>query len=132
MRTPALDLDCVYGRGPALDPFLYRFPTGGLPPTAVKLQLGRNQPTSAGGPLTAGGTAASRSTFDVPRVLSGTQTVVSAPDSTFTAIIGDPRNDENLIVSQLHHAMLRFHNQVVDLLVTAFFSGDIFAEAKKS
>ena len=131
MRTPALDLDSVYGRGPALDPFLYRFPTGGLPPTAVKLQIGRNQPTSSGGPLTAGGTAAVPVTFDVPRVLSGTQTVVSAPDSTFTAIIGDPRNDENLIVSQLHHAMLRFHNQVVDLLVTAFFSGDIFAEAKK-
>ena len=27
MRTPALDLDGVYGRGPALDPFLYRFPS---------------------------------------------------------------------------------------------------------
>ena len=27
--------------------------------------------------------------------------------------------------------MLKFHNQVVDLLVTAAFSGDIFAEAKK-
>ena len=40
MRTPALDLDSVYGRGPALDPFLYRFPTGGHPPTAVKMQLG--------------------------------------------------------------------------------------------
>jgi hypothetical protein len=133
MRTPALDLDSVYGRGPALDPFLYRFPSGGdgLPPTAVKLQIGRNQPSGPGGPLTAGAATAIPVTFDVPRVLSGTQTVVTAPDSTFTAIIGDPRNDENLIVSQLHHAMLRFHNRVGDLLVTAFFSGDIFAEAKK-
>jgi Animal haem peroxidase len=30
------------------------------------------------------------------------------------AIIGDPRNDENLIVSQLQVAMIRFHNAVVD------------------
>ena len=134
MRLPALDLDSVYGRGPALEPYLYRFPSGGdgLPPTAVKLQIGRNQPTTEGGPLTVAATAAVPVTFDVPRVLSGTQTTVfPVPDSTFTAIIGDPRNDENLIVSQLHHAMLRFHNRVVDLLVTAFFPNDIFAEAKK-
>lgn len=31
-----------------------------------------------------------------------------------TAIIGDPRNDENLIVSQLHLAFLKFHNRVLD------------------
>ena len=29
------------------------------------------------------------------------------------ALIGDPRNDENLIVSQLHGVFLRFHNQMV-------------------
>lgn len=32
------------------------------------------------------------------------------------AIIGDPRNDENLIVSQLHLALIKFHNAVVDLV----------------
>ena len=46
-------------------------------------------------------------------------------------MIGDPRNDENLIIAQFHHAMLRFHNQVVELLLAASFAGDIFAEAKK-
>jgi hypothetical protein len=45
--------------------------------------------------------------------------------------VGDPRNDENLIVSQFHHAMLAFHNKVVELLLTAAFPGDIFAEAKR-
>ena len=35
------------------------------------------------------------------------------------ALIGDPRNDENLIVSQLHQLMLRFHNKVVDELAGA-------------
>ncbi|MGH1558086.1 peroxidase family protein [Caulobacter segnis] len=32
------------------------------------------------------------------------------------AFIGDGRNDENLVVAQLHTAMLRFHNAVVDAL----------------
>jgi len=133
MRTPALDLDAVYGRGPALDPYLYRFPSGGdgLPPTAVKMQLGRNRSAGTGGPLDSNGLAATPVTFDVPRVFSATDTTVNTPDSTFTAVIGDPRNDENVIVSQLHHAMLRFHNRVVDLLVTAAFPDDIFTEAKK-
>ncbi len=31
-----------------------------------------------------------------------------------TALLGDPRNDENLLVSQLHVAFLRFHNAVAD------------------
>src|SRR5215207_10150579 len=30
------------------------------------------------------------------------------------AIIGDPRNDENLIVVQFHKAVAQFHNQIVD------------------
>jgi hypothetical protein len=131
MRSPALDLDNVYGRGPALDPFLYKFPGAGEPPTAVKMALGQNRSTGPGGPLDGTGAVATPVNFDVPRVLNGTNTAVTEGDSTFTAIIGDPRNDENLIVSQLHHAMLKFHNRVVDLLVTAAFPGDIFAEAKK-
>ncbi len=31
------------------------------------------------------------------------------------AVIGDPRNDENLLVAQLHLAFLRFHNRVMDM-----------------
>jgi hypothetical protein len=30
------------------------------------------------------------------------------------ALIGDPRNDENMIVSQLHLAFLQYHNRIVD------------------
>jgi hypothetical protein len=131
MRTPSLDLDSVYGRGPALDPFLYRFPTGATPPTAVKFQVGRNRDFGPGGAPNAANALVIPVNFDVPRVLSGTDTGVTPADSSFTAIIGDPRNDENVIVSQFHHAMLRFHNQVVDLLITAAFAGDIFTEARK-
>jgi hypothetical protein len=36
------------------------------------------------------------------------------------AIIGDPRNDENLAVAQTHVAFLRFHNAVVDYLIKNF------------
>lgn len=31
-----------------------------------------------------------------------------------TALIGDPRNDENLLLAQLHLAFVKFHNAVVD------------------
>ena len=121
MRSPALDLDSVYGRGPGLDPFLYVFPASG-PPTAIKLQTGTNTNVGPGGPSSNGspGGMVTQTTFDVPRV-----------PGTNTAVIGDPRNDENLLVVQLHHAMLRFHNAVVDLLLSASFSGDIYAEAKR-
>jgi hypothetical protein len=121
MRTPGLDLDSVYSRGPGLDPFLYVFPSSG-PTTAIKFQLGSNTNVGPGGPSNNGTPSGmvTPSSFDVPRTAG-----------TLTAIVGDPRNDENLIVVQFHHAMLRFHNAVVDLLVTAGFAGDIFAEAKR-
>jgi len=121
MRSPSLDLDSLYGRGPGLDPFLYSFPSAG-PSTAIKFQLGNNTNVGPGGPSNTGtpGGMVAQTNFDVPRI-----------PGTNTAVIGDPRNDENLIVVQFHHAMLRFHNAVVDLLLAASFAGDIFGEAKR-
>jgi Animal haem peroxidase len=129
MRTPSLDLDSVYGRGPALDPYLYAFPTVG-PDTAIKLQLGSNRNTGPGGPAGSAGTGAAmqvQTDFDVPRM----HNFLNPGASSNTAVIGDPRNDENLIVSQFQQTMLRFHNRIVDLLVLAGFTGDIFVEARK-
>ena len=83
-RTPRFDLDSLYGRGPADQPFLYE-------PGGVKLRLG--EPRSAN-PEVAGP--------DLQR------------NADERALIGDPRNDENLIVSQLQVAMIKFHNKVVD------------------
>jgi Animal haem peroxidase len=121
MRSPALDLDSVYGRGPGLDPFLYVFPTSG-PATAIKLHRGTNAPHGPGGPSNNGAPSGmvQQVNWDVPRM-----------QGTNTAAIGDPRNDENLIVVQFQHTMLRFHNAVVDLLLAVAFAGDIFAEAKR-
>jgi hypothetical protein len=48
------------------------------------------------------------------------------------ALIGDPRNDENIIVSQLQFLFLRFHNKMVDLVAGEGLSGDrLFEEAQR-
>jgi hypothetical protein len=88
-RTPRFDLDNVYGRGPADQPYLYAA-------DGVHFALGRavsDDPEFAGP--------------DLPRAENG------------RAIIGDPRNDENLIVSQLQSTMLQFHNAVLDIVAQA-------------
>jgi Animal haem peroxidase len=50
-------------------------------------------------------------------------------------LVGDPRNDENLIVSQLHLAFVRFHNRVVSDVETELGAGhtpqEIFAAAQR-
>jgi hypothetical protein len=84
-RTPAFDLDNVYGRGPDDQPYLY--------------DGGRN--FLLGTPITGGGDADAK---DLPRN--------SAKPAR--ALIGDPRNDENSIVSQLQGLFLRFHNRLAD------------------
>jgi Animal haem peroxidase len=37
-------------------------------------------------------------------------------DGSGRAIISDPRNDENLVISGFHAAMIKFHNRVVDIV----------------
>lgn len=129
MRSPSLELDSLYGRGPALDPFLYALPTGATPPTAIKFALGSNQQNGPGGPGGNAGAAGmvQKADFDVPRMHNPLNPVTAS----LTAVIGDPRNDENLLVSQFHHAMLRLHNRVVDRLLAQNFVGDVFVEAKR-
>lgn len=86
-RTPRFDLDSLYGRGPDDQPYLY---SGDL----LHLQLGEPMRGSAFDP----------GAVQLPRGPNG------------RALIGDPRNDENRIVAQLHAVFLRFHNAVVDRL----------------
>ena len=82
-RTPAFDLDNVYGRGPDDQPYMYQ-------PDGMQFQVGKklsgaNDPDAA----------------DLSRGENG------------RALIGDPRNDENAIVSQLQGLFQRFHNRFV-------------------
>ena len=92
-RNPQFDLDNVYGRGPDDQPYLYEA-------DGRHLQLGRK--------LT--GNPSDLNTRDVPRHTSES----GGANTRARALIGDPRNDENVIVSQLHAVMLRFHNKLVD------------------
>ena len=90
-RTPRFDLDCLYGRGPDDQPYLYE-------DDGVRMVLGR----------ALSGNADDAGARDVPRN--------SPRTGPKRALMGDPRNDENIIISQLHAAMIRFHNRVVDFL----------------
>ena len=60
--------------------------------------------------------------FDLPR------------NSQKVALIGDPRDDENLILSQLQVAFLKFHNAAVDharTVIKLTEANQIFAEAQR-
>ncbi len=49
-------------------------------------------------------------------------------------MIGDHRNDENLLVAQTHLAFMKFHNKVVDLLMaspTAPTPAELFFQARR-
>ena len=86
-RTPALDLDSVYGGGPLADPELYARvdPRSRERPTKLRIEHG--------------------GLFeDLPR------------RSDASAIIADPRNDENIMIAGLQAAIILFHNKAVDLV----------------
>ena len=90
-RTPRFDLDNIYGRGPDDAPFMYDA-------DGMHLLLGR--------PLT--GNPNDTNTRDLAR------NTPFAGDKR--AIIGDPRNDENVIVSQLQVGFIRFHNRMIKIM----------------
>jgi len=86
-RTPGLDLDSLYGMGPTGSPHLYDQRAS----RANKLLIGTAIDDM-------------EREVDLPRNAQG------------VALIGDPRNDENLIVAQLHVTFIKLHNVVVDRL----------------
>jgi hypothetical protein len=82
-RTPAFDLDNIYGRGPDDQPYMYD----------------ENKAFLLGNMLAGGDPNAT----DLPR------NAANPP----RALIGDPRNDENTIVSELQGLFHRFHNRTL-------------------
>lgn len=109
-RRPELDLDNLYGDGPALG-------TGtSLGVTEADPLFDANDKFKVvaipGGPVPGGG-------FDVPR----------QPDGT--AIIADMRNNENLNVSQLHCALLLFHNKIAAALPAGLSNAQRYIKARK-
>lgn len=96
-RTPALDLESVYGPGPVAAPQMYDY--------------------------------GNRSKFhyedggmfeDVPR------------HGNMVAMIGDPRNDEHVILSGLHCAFMKFHNEATELVAEPGMRDvDVFDAARR-
>jgi hypothetical protein len=112
-RIPSLDLDNVYGGGPGASPHLFDATIDEGRTTLLVERIQGSKAVSIDGKVR----------FDLPR------------NSQATALIGDPRNDENLIVAQLHLALLRFHNKVVEDVKSELGAGhtlgEIFSEAQR-
>ena len=111
-RSAEFDLDSVYGDGPDRSPELYDTSSGDIK-FRVEAIPGSEHVSRKGAVR-----------FDLPR------------DPNNNAIIADSRNDENLLLSQFHLAMLKFHNAVVDRLRSdpahaSRSAKDIFREARR-
>jgi hypothetical protein len=104
-RSPALDLDSVYGGGPVRSPELFGRRSTREPLAGIKFVV------ENGGKFE-----------DLPRTASS------------TAILGDPRNDEHAILAGLHAAFLLFHNNAVDYVAERnrrWSTEDIYREARR-
>ena len=114
-RTPRYDLDAIYGRGPGLDPQFYnpndrdKFLFVERPYSQIIGKLKRPD----GVDETKTWDVKPDVVYDVPR----TGDPVNAGDPPKgTAMIADPRNDQTEIILQLHVAMQKFHNRLVDYM----------------
>ncbi len=111
-RVPTFALDSLYGSGPNGSPHLFdQTADGGMTTLLVK-------PIPGSAAVSRDGTQK----FDLPR------------NSQSTPLIGDPRNDENLVLSQLQLAFIRFHNAVVARVKADFGLTDpldVFLEAQR-
>ncbi len=100
-RTPFLDLDQLYGGGPTISPHLYRKHGSDSSEGGERFLLGATAASTV-----VDGVGHSRtlspSCNDLPRNSQG------------IALVGDARQDENLILAQLQVAFLKLHNLVLD------------------
>ncbi len=112
-RTAAFDLDSLYGNGPAGSPEIYDKSSGFV--KFIVEAIPGSEAVSRNG--------ATR--YDLPR------------DADGDAIVAESRNDENIILSQFHLAMLKFHNAVTDQLIAQYGNdasqaNRIFREAQQT
>jgi hypothetical protein len=111
-RGAVLELDCVYGLMPPEKEGAARE----LPPSSgSEMSLGRVTITNDRPP----GMPKDEHDYDLPRLEKSTDKKLDRAPR-----IADPRNDSNLILSQLHVAFLRAHNELVR-------RGNSFEEARR-
>ena len=111
-RVPTFGLDSVYGMGPAGSPHIFdQSVDNGLTTLLI-------EPVPGSELLCRDGSLK----FDLPR------------NSQNTPLTGDPRNDENMVLSQMQVAFIRFHNAVVSKVKTDFgltHPSEVFLEAQR-
>ena len=116
-RSPALDLDSLYGAGPAINPEFYET-------DRIRLRVGSTKASNFNDKDNR-----DLRGFDLPRLGS----LASEPTDARKAHIPDQRNDENLAVAQTHLAFIRFHNRVCERLSAAGTpSAQLFERARES
>lgn len=101
-RSPQLDLDSLYTERSDLTQSLFNGP---------RFKIGMTTPTEFGSDVS---DVNRELPYDLPRVTSSNPARPAGK-----ALIGDPRNDENLAVAQIHLMWLKFHNAIVDKLEAA-------------
>lgn len=109
--SQGLDLSGLYGRGPQVDGHLYESPAVGAGApcrfasglACVKDLEGNRSPARTG--------------RDLPRLdMSGNfLNVGTGRRAAYRPLVADSRNDDNLILSQLHATLLATHNRLVDI-----------------
>lgn len=111
-RVPTFGLDSVYGSGPAGSPHIFdQSVDNGLTTLLIEPVAG-SELMCRDGSLK----------FDLPR------------NSQNTPLTGDPRNDENMVLSQMQVAFIKFHNAVVSKVKTDFgltHATEVFLEAQR-
>lgn len=110
-RSPRLDLDSLYGAGPAS-------------PESAKFYEADGLHLRTGTTIASDGVRA-KPRHDLPRVGKGGLL------ASQKALIPDPRNDENLIVAQTHLAMINFHNKVLDKVPAGLPPAQRFRRARR-
>lgn len=98
LRTPAFNLDCVYGNGPSDQPYLYEA-------DEASLRIGKTIDVHKPSGL---------HLDDLLRNTIAKGKGKGKVDKHGRALIGDKRNDENSIVAQIQLGFIKFHNAVVD------------------
>lgn len=116
-RSPALDLDSLYGLGPD-----NRFDRRFYEDDGIRIKSGTTQGIPGATDITKDPLAG----FDLPRVGAG-----SLPSERRRPLIPDPRNDENLVVAQIHSAFIRFHNRFVTELADKGVSSAVLFESAR-
>lgn len=129
--TLALDLNSVYGVAPSFEPHLYETPDDSAGPQArCRFLIGETDRSTSPPDLT---DAMAKTTRDLPRI-DNTRGFADMKGLAGRSepIVADPRNDDHLVLSQLHCRFLQLHNRMADVLLARGLAADsVFSTVRR-